>query len=104
MPHLFYYLDFTVSVFVVYREKVLLADHRQLDRWLPLGGHIEPGRILSKQRCGKSLRRAVLRLSFAVSGRRGSSPARAPVRQDCRPVPEPRTAKSGGHYRLGDAV
>ncbi len=43
MPHLFYYLDFTVSVFVVHREKVLLADHRQLDRWLPLGGHIEPG-------------------------------------------------------------
>ena len=43
MPHLFYYLDFTVSVFVVYRDKVLLVDHRQLDRWLPLGGHIEPG-------------------------------------------------------------
>ena len=43
MPHLFYYLDFTVSVFVVYRDKVLLADHRQLDKWLPLGGHIESG-------------------------------------------------------------
>ena len=43
MPHLFYYLDFTVSVFVVYRDKVLLVDHRQLDSWLPLGGHIEPG-------------------------------------------------------------
>ncbi len=43
MPHLFYHLDFTVSVFVVYRDKVLLADHIQLDKWLPLGGHIEPG-------------------------------------------------------------
>ena len=43
MPHLFYYLDFTVSIFVVYRDKVLLADRRQLNRWLPLGGHVEPG-------------------------------------------------------------
>jgi 8-oxo-dGTP pyrophosphatase MutT (NUDIX family) len=43
VPHLFYYLDFTVAVFVVFREKVLLVHHRALDRWLPLGGHIEPG-------------------------------------------------------------
>ncbi len=43
MPHLFYYLDFTVSVFVVHRARVLLVDHRKLDKWLPLGGHIEPG-------------------------------------------------------------
>lgn len=43
MPHLNYYLDFTVSVFVVYNEKVLLVDHKQLRKWLPLGGHIDPG-------------------------------------------------------------
>jgi ADP-ribose pyrophosphatase YjhB (NUDIX family) len=43
MPHLFYYLDFTVSVFVVYERKVLLVDHKQLGKWLPVGGHIEPG-------------------------------------------------------------
>ena len=43
MPHLNYYLDFTVSVFVVYNEKVLLVDHKQLGKWLPLGGHIDPG-------------------------------------------------------------
>lgn len=43
MPHLFYYLDFTVSVFAVHRNKVLLVHHKQLEKWLPLGGHIEPG-------------------------------------------------------------
>jgi ADP-ribose pyrophosphatase YjhB (NUDIX family) len=43
MPHLFYDLDFTVSVFVVHDEKVLLVDHKQLGKWLPLGGHIEIG-------------------------------------------------------------
>jgi len=43
MPHLFYDLDFTVSVFIVYEGKVLLVHHRKLGRWLPVGGHIEIG-------------------------------------------------------------
>lgn len=32
---------FTVAVFVVSREKVLLHRHRKLGMWLPPGGHIE---------------------------------------------------------------
>ncbi len=43
MAHLNYYLDFTVAVFVVENHRVLLVHHRGLDRWLPLGGHIDPG-------------------------------------------------------------
>ena len=43
MPHLNYYLDYTVSVFVVHEQRVLLVEHKQLGKWLPLGGHIEPG-------------------------------------------------------------
>ena len=43
MPHLYYYLDFTVSIFVIYNYKVLLIHHRELNRWLPIGGHIEVG-------------------------------------------------------------
>jgi ADP-ribose pyrophosphatase YjhB (NUDIX family) len=43
MPHLFYYLDFTVSVFIVRGATVLLVDHKQLRKWLPVGGHIDPG-------------------------------------------------------------
>jgi 8-oxo-dGTP pyrophosphatase MutT (NUDIX family) len=34
--------DFTVAVFVVHRERVLLHLHEKLNRWLPPGGHIEP--------------------------------------------------------------
>ena len=41
MPHLHDKIDFTAAIFVVRDEKVLLIHHRQLDRWLPLGGHIE---------------------------------------------------------------
>lgn len=41
MPHLHEKIDFTVAIFVVADGKVLLIHHRQLDKWLPLGGHIE---------------------------------------------------------------
>ena len=41
MPHLHEKIDFTVAIFVVQNGKVLLVHHRRLDKWLPLGGHIE---------------------------------------------------------------
>lgn len=43
MGHIFYDLDFTVSIFVVRAGRVLLVDHKKLRKWLPLGGHIEIG-------------------------------------------------------------
>ena len=41
MAHVHEKIDFTVAIFVVLDEKVLLIHHRKLDKWLPLGGHIE---------------------------------------------------------------
>ncbi|MBM3822314.1 MAG: NUDIX domain-containing protein [Verrucomicrobia bacterium] len=41
MPHLHDKIDFTVALFIVDRGRVLLVHHRRLDRWLPLGGHVE---------------------------------------------------------------
>lgn len=41
MPHIHEKIDFTVAIFVVHESKVLLIHHRKLDKWLPLGGHIE---------------------------------------------------------------
>jgi len=41
MPHIHDAIDFTVAIFVVHERKVLLVHHRKLDKWLPLGGHIE---------------------------------------------------------------
>jgi 8-oxo-dGTP pyrophosphatase MutT (NUDIX family) len=34
--------DFTVAVFVVNNNRVLLHRHKKLQLWLPPGGHIEP--------------------------------------------------------------
>src|SRR5262249_2569529 len=39
--HIHEKIDFTVAIFVVHDRKILLIHHRKLDKWLPLGGHIE---------------------------------------------------------------
>lgn len=41
MPHIHEKIDFTVSIFIVREKKVLFILHKQLKRWLPIGGHIE---------------------------------------------------------------
>jgi 8-oxo-dGTP pyrophosphatase MutT (NUDIX family) len=41
MPHIHEKIDFTVALFIVHDRKVLLVHHRALNKWLPLGGHIE---------------------------------------------------------------
>jgi 8-oxo-dGTP pyrophosphatase MutT (NUDIX family) len=41
MAHIHEKIDFTVAIFVVHHAKVLVIHHRNLGRWLPLGGHIE---------------------------------------------------------------
>ena len=41
MAHIHEKIDFTVAIFVVHEGKILVIHHRNLDRWLPLGGHVE---------------------------------------------------------------
>jgi 8-oxo-dGTP pyrophosphatase MutT (NUDIX family) len=41
MAHIHEKIDFTVAIFVVHDGKVLVVHHRNLNKWLPLGGHIE---------------------------------------------------------------
>jgi len=41
MAHIHEKIDFTATIFVVHDGKVLLIHHRSLNKWLPLGGHIE---------------------------------------------------------------
>jgi len=41
VAHIHEKIDFTVAIFVVHHDKVLLIHHRNLNQWLPLGGHIE---------------------------------------------------------------
>jgi 8-oxo-dGTP pyrophosphatase MutT (NUDIX family) len=41
MAHIHEKIDFTVAIFVVHDANVLLVHHRQLNKWLPIGGHVE---------------------------------------------------------------
>lgn len=41
MPHIHEKVDFTVEVFIVYKNKVLLRMHDKHHIWLSVGGHIE---------------------------------------------------------------
>ncbi|TSC56583.1 MAG: NUDIX hydrolase [Parcubacteria group bacterium Greene0714_21] len=41
MPHIHESIDWTVVAYVVYQNKVLFVFHKELQKWLPLGGHIE---------------------------------------------------------------
>lgn len=41
MPHLHEKIDFTVEVFIVHKNTVLLRKHDKYKKWLSVGGHIE---------------------------------------------------------------
>lgn len=41
MAHIHEKIDFTVTVYVVYNNKVLLRHHDKYDFWLGVGGHID---------------------------------------------------------------
>ena len=41
MPHIHEKIDFTVEVFIVHKDKVLLRMHDKYHLWLSVGGHIE---------------------------------------------------------------
>lgn len=41
MPHIHEKIDFTVEVFIVYKNKILLRMHDKHKIWLSVGGHIE---------------------------------------------------------------
>ncbi len=41
MPHIHEKIDFTVEVFIVHKNKVLLRVHDKFKFWLSIGGHIE---------------------------------------------------------------
>ena len=41
MPHIHDLIDFTVDVFIVNNQRVLLIFHKKHNMWLQIGGHIE---------------------------------------------------------------
>ena len=61
--------DFTVAVFVVHRDHVLLHRHAKLGLWLPPGGHIEPGELPDEAAVREVMEEAGI--AVALTGERG---------------------------------
>ncbi len=41
MAHIHEKIDFCVGAYIVHDQKVLLVDHKKLQNWMPVGGHVE---------------------------------------------------------------
>lgn len=41
MAHIHELIDFVVNAHIVYNDKVLLINHKKLNMWLSVGGHVE---------------------------------------------------------------
>lgn len=41
MAHIHELIDLVVTIYVVHKKKVLLVHHKQLNKWLGVGGHVE---------------------------------------------------------------
>jgi 8-oxo-dGTP pyrophosphatase MutT (NUDIX family) len=41
MAHIHEKIDYAAMAYLVFDDKVLLVHHKELDMWLPVGGHIE---------------------------------------------------------------
>jgi 8-oxo-dGTP pyrophosphatase MutT (NUDIX family) len=59
---------FTVAVFVVHQQRVLLHYHRKLGKWLPPGGHIEDDELPDDAACREVLEETGMRVRL-VGGR-----------------------------------
>jgi 8-oxo-dGTP pyrophosphatase MutT (NUDIX family) len=73
---------FTVAVFAVWENKVLLHRHRKLGMWLPLGGHIEENELPDEAAAREVLEETGLRVELVGYKREDVSD---PV-QLCRPA------------------
>ena len=75
MSHIHELIDFVVNIYIVYKDKVLLIHHKKLNKWLPIGGHIEldedPEKTLFrevKEECGLEIEISGSKPSFHSEG------------------------------------
>jgi 8-oxo-dGTP pyrophosphatase MutT (NUDIX family) len=93
MPHIHEKIDFTVDVFIVYKDKVLLRMHEKHHRWLVPGGHIELGE--------DPIEAAIREVKEEVGLDIIISPGKVPPPDDfIKPIPTPRHM---GRHRVNEA-
>ncbi|HET7769861.1 MAG TPA: NUDIX domain-containing protein [Chloroflexota bacterium] len=56
--------EFTVAVFVVHEERILLHRHKRLGLWLPPGGHIDEGELPDEAAIRETLEESGVRIQL----------------------------------------
>lgn len=77
--------EFTVAVFVIREDAVLLHWHKKLDMWLPPGGHVEPGELPDEAAIRETKEEAGLDIVLVDTTDDPRSPPPGPQRL-CRPL------------------
>lgn len=75
MPHIHEKIDFAVNALIIYNDKVLLVHHKKLNKWLPVGGHVELDEDTDqallreiKEECGLDVEILSSKPSFDIKG------------------------------------
>ncbi len=92
--------DFTVAVFVVWRNQVLLHQHRKLGKWLPPGGHIEANELPDYAAIREVLEEAGVKIQMMASDKLEYLPESELPRQLTRPRGIQLENISAGHEHI----
>jgi 8-oxo-dGTP pyrophosphatase MutT (NUDIX family) len=92
--------DFTVAVFVVWQNQVLLHEHRKLGKWLPPGGHIEAVELPDEAAIREVLEEAGVTIQLIASDTLEYLPESELPRQLTRPRGIQLEGISAGHEHI----
>ena len=54
--------QFTATVYILEKDKVLLIHHRKLQKWLPPGGHMDPNETPAEAACREAFEETGLKI------------------------------------------
>ena len=92
--------DFTVAVFVVWQNQVLLHQHRKLGKWLPPGGHIEAFELPDEAATREVLEETGVKIQLLASDQLEYLPESDSPRQLTRPRGIQLEGISAGHEHI----
>jgi 8-oxo-dGTP pyrophosphatase MutT (NUDIX family) len=92
--------DFTVAIFVVWSNQVLLHEHGKLGKWLPPGGHIEANELPDHAAVREVLEEAGVQIQLIASDQLEYTPEAELPRQLTRPRGIQLEGISAGHEHI----
>jgi 8-oxo-dGTP pyrophosphatase MutT (NUDIX family) len=92
--------DWAVAVLVVHDGRVLMHWHRKLGRWLPPGGHVEPGELPDEAAVREVFEETGVAARLLGAPAHVAAPVPGSPRPLCRPAGVVLTAIAPGHEHV----